>query len=123
MVASEGFPGGLGVAPLASRNPIIFAAEDSSPTHAASTIAARTGTDCEARTPPYPQVGSGRRAIYTLSGHRLWTIDGNEHLLDTYLVTGRKGIPHPGTYCVYSKSVHEWGPYDGLTMEHMVRFV
>jgi hypothetical protein len=123
VVASKGFPDGLGVTPLASGNPIIFTAEDILSSHTALTIAARTGTDCEVWTPPYPLVGSGKRASYTISSHRLWMIDENEHLVDTYLVTGRRGIPYPGTYSVCSKSVHAWGPYDGLTIERWFRGV
>jgi lipoprotein-anchoring transpeptidase ErfK/SrfK len=43
--------------------------------------------------------------------------------VDTYLVSGRKGIPYVGTYSVFSKSVNAWAPYGGITMKHMVRFV
>ena len=53
----------------------------------------------------------------------MWLIDENENLVDHYPVTGRVGIPHNNTYRVYSKSVHAWAPYGGITMKHMVRFV
>ena len=75
------------------------------------------------RPPPYPQVGSGKRIIYSNSQQRVWLIDGNENLVDTYPVSGRKGIPYVGTYSVFSKSVNAWAPYGGITMKHMVRFV
>lgn len=117
------FPDGLTATPLANGAPILLVGDNILPTATASAIASRTGQSCEPWSPPYPQVGSGKRVIYTLSGHQLWMIDEDELLVDTYLVTGRKGIPHPGTYSVYSKSVNAWGPYDGLTMKHMVRFV
>jgi hypothetical protein len=73
--------------------------------------------------PPYPQVGEGKRIIYSNSQQRVWLIDENEELVDTYLVSGKKGIPHVGTYEVYSKSVNARAPYGGITMKHMVRFV
>jgi len=73
--------------------------------------------------PPYPDVGSGKRIIYSNSEQRMWLIDGDERLVDTYPVSGRIGIPHFGTYSVYSKSVNAWAPYGGITMKHMVRFV
>ncbi|MCL1599191.1 MAG: L,D-transpeptidase, partial [Actinomycetia bacterium] len=73
--------------------------------------------------PPYPNVGSGKRIIYSNSQQRIWLIDQNNVLVDTYLVTGRKGIPYNGTYRVFSKSVNAWAPYGGITMKHMVRFV
>ena len=73
--------------------------------------------------PPYPDVGEGRRIIYSNSQQRVWMIDANEQLVDTYPVSGRKGIPHIGTYTVYSKSRNAWAPYGGITMKNMVRFV
>jgi hypothetical protein len=73
--------------------------------------------------PPYPDVGSGKRIIYSNSQQHVWLIDENENLVDHYPVSGRVGIPHYNTYRVYSKSVHAWAPYGGITMEHMVRFV
>jgi lipoprotein-anchoring transpeptidase ErfK/SrfK len=73
--------------------------------------------------PPYPQVGHGKRIIYSNSQQRVWLIDADETLHDTYLVSGRVGIPHYNTYKVFSKSVNAWAPYGGITMKHMVRFV
>ncbi|KAA3635169.1 MAG: hypothetical protein DWP92_11465, partial [Armatimonadetes bacterium] len=73
--------------------------------------------------PPYPAVGDGKRIIYSNSQQRVWLIDQDNELVDTYLVSGRLGIPHNGTYSVYSKSVNAWAPYGGITMKHMVRFV
>jgi hypothetical protein len=73
--------------------------------------------------PPYPDVGFGKRIIYSNSEQRMWLIDEADQLVDTYLVSGRIGIPHDGTYEVYSKSVNAWAPYGGITMQHMVRFV
>jgi hypothetical protein len=117
------FPDGLTATPLANGVPIVLVGDNVLPSATASAVAERTGEACSAWSPPYPDVGSGRRVIYTLSGHRVWMVDEDELLVDTYLVTGRRGIPHPGTYHVYSKSVNAWGPYDGLTMKWMVRFV
>jgi hypothetical protein len=73
--------------------------------------------------PPYPDVGKGRRIIYSNSQQQMWLIDENEQLVDTYPVSGRIGIPHNGTYTVYSKSRNAWAPYGGITMKNMVRFV
>jgi hypothetical protein len=81
------------------------------------------GSDHPAPPPPYPQVGSGKRIIYSNSAQQIWMIDENENLVDTYPVSGRIGIPHDGTYSVFSKSVNAWAPYGGITMKHMVRFV
>ena len=75
------------------------------------------------RPPPYPDIGSGKRIIYSNSQQQVWLIDAQERLVDTYAVSGRNGIPYVGTYTVYSKSVNAWAPYGGITMKHMVRFV
>ena len=73
--------------------------------------------------PPYPNVGSGKRIIYSNSQQHVWLIDEDEQLVDHYPVSGRVGIPHYNTYTVFSKSVYAWAPYGGITMKHMVRFV
>jgi hypothetical protein len=73
--------------------------------------------------PPYPNVGDGKRIIYSNSQQHVWLIDEDNQLVDDYPVSGRVGIPHYNTYTVFSKSVHAWAPYGGITMEHMVRFV
>ncbi|MEE8456860.1 MAG: DUF4214 domain-containing protein [Acidimicrobiia bacterium] len=71
---------------------------------------------------PYPDVGSGRRIIYTNGGQRVWLINGTGELYKTHQVTGRRGIPSVGRYRIYSMSRYAWAPYDGITMEYMVRF-
>jgi hypothetical protein len=81
------------------------------------------GDEAPPRPPPYPDIGSGKRIIYSNSQQQVWLIDENDNLVDTYAVSGRNGIPHVGTYTVYSKSVNAWAPYGGITMKHMVRFV
>lgn len=83
----------------------------------------RTGTASpEKPILPYPDVGSGRRIILSESGQRVWMINGSGELHKTHQVSGRRGIPGVGRYNVYSKSRYAWAPYDGITMEFMVRF-
>ena len=81
------------------------------------------GSDAPSPPPPYPDIGDGKRIIYSNSAQRVWLIDKDNVLIDSYLVSGRIGIPHDGTYSVFSKSVNAWAPYGGITMKHMVRFV
>jgi hypothetical protein len=83
----------------------------------------RTGTVApEKPILPYPDVGSGRRIIYSNSGGRIWLIDDTGELYKTHQVSGRRGIPAAGRYRVYSMSRYAWAPHDGITMEYMVRF-
>jgi putative cell wall-binding protein len=123
VVTANDFPDGLAATPATRGAPIVFASTSQMNATTADAIAARTGVACAPWAPPYPQVGSGKRIIYSNSAQRVWLIDGNENLVDTYLVSGRVGIPHYATYKVFSKSVNAWAPYGGITMKHMVRFV
>jgi putative cell wall-binding protein len=123
VVTSNDFPDGLAATPATHGAPIVFASTSQMNATTADAIAARTGTGCAPWVPPYPQIGSGKRIIYSNSAQRIWMIDANENLVDTYLVSGRVGIPHYATYSVFSKSVNAWAPYGGITMKYMVRFV
>jgi hypothetical protein len=73
-------------------------------------------------TPPYPDVGDGKRIVYSNSEQRVWLIDEREQLIDTYPVSGREAVPATGTYQVFSKSVEARATSGGITMRHMVRF-
>jgi len=76
--------------------------------------------------PPFPAIpadsGSGRRIIYSNSDQRVWIIEAGGQIRDSYLVSGRKAVPNPGTYQVFSKSAIAYAGHDGITMKHMVRF-
>lgn len=71
--------------------------------------------------PPHPDVGDGKRIIYANAAQRVWLIDENNVVVDSYLVSGREGSPSPGTYSVFSKSENAYA-YNGITMDWMVRF-
>lgn len=76
--------------------------------------------------PPYPSVpadsGAGRRIVYANTAQRIWLIEADGSVYDSYLVSGRSDRPSTGTYSVYSKSEKAWAGHDGITMNHMVRF-
>jgi hypothetical protein len=73
--------------------------------------------------PPVPaNSGAGRRIIYSNSEQRVWLVEDDGSVTDTYLVSGRKGVPAPGAYQVFSKSELAYAGHDGVTMSHMVRF-
>jgi lipoprotein-anchoring transpeptidase ErfK/SrfK len=66
--------------------------------------------------------GTGRRIVYANVAQRVWLIEEDGTLADTYLVSGRHGVPAPGTYQVFSKSETAAAGHDGITMQYMVRF-
>ena len=69
-----------------------------------------------------PNSGSGRRIVYGNSAQRVWLVNADNSVHDTYLVSGRRSTPAPGAYSVYSKSTLAWAGHDGITMQWMVRF-
>lgn len=84
----------------------------------------RTGT-----TPPGPNhppapagSGQGRRIVYSNGGQRVWLVETDGSIVDSYLVSGRVDTPDPGVYTVFSKSERAWAGHHGITMDHMVRF-
>ena len=74
--------------------------------------------------PPLPaDSGSGRRIVYSVPQQRVWLVEDDGAVSDSWLVSGRKGIPRPGTYSIYSRS--RWTTSNGgkVRMEFMLRFV
>lgn len=70
-----------------------------------------------------PNSGSGRRVVYSVPAQRVWLVNADETVHGTWLVSGRRGEPNPGTYSVFSRSRHARAKAPGITMEFMVRFV
>ncbi len=66
--------------------------------------------------------GSGRRIVYCVRCQRVWLVEANEALVQTHLVSGRAGVPRPGTYRVFSKSERAIAGSRKATMRNMVRF-
>ncbi len=66
--------------------------------------------------------GLGRRIVYSNTDQRVWWVEANGQVSNSYRVSGRENVPDPGTYLVYSKSPTAWAGHDGITMKHMVRF-
>jgi hypothetical protein len=71
--------------------------------------------------PPPPDVGVGRRIIYSNGEQRVWLVDEDGSVAKSHPVSGKEGVPALGTYSVYSKSLQTQS-YNGITMTHMVRF-
>jgi hypothetical protein len=64
--------------------------------------------------------GTGRRAVYSNAMQHVWIVEANGQIIRDYPVSGRHGLPKPGTYSVYSRSrVSRSG---SLRLNYMVRF-
>lgn len=76
--------------------------------------------------PPFPEApfdsGSGRRIVYSVEQQRVWWVDDQNVVVNSYLVSGRANTPRPGHYNVFSKSRHTTSLNGSSRMEFMVRF-
>lgn len=68
--------------------------------------------------------GEGRRAVYSKTEMRVWMIEADGSVVAAYSVSGKRSMPSPGSYKVYSRSRYAVGGEigSGITMEYMVRF-
>jgi hypothetical protein len=82
-------------------------------------------TDADASQLP-PSSGHGRRIVFDIDAQRVWLVGqrhGDDVVRRTYLVSGSlTDNLQPGSYEVYSKSMHAVGIDDSGTMRYMVRF-
>ncbi|MCA1840111.1 MAG: L,D-transpeptidase [Actinobacteria bacterium] len=69
-----------------------------------------------------PSSGSGRRVVYSVTNQRVWLVDAGEVVVGSWLVSGRRGMPRPGTYSVFSKSRFSGGLGGRVGMQYMTRF-
>jgi hypothetical protein len=77
----------------------------------------------DASTAPPADSGTGRRVVFDMSTQRVWLVGAADDVHRTYLVSGSlTDNLQPGSYQVYSRSMHAWGVDGSGTMEYMVRF-
>jgi len=72
--------------------------------------------------PAPPNTGSGRRIVYSNSAQRVWLVEADNTYAHTFLVSGRRGVPAPSTYHVFSKSVMSSAHNGALRLPYMTRF-
>jgi len=66
--------------------------------------------------------GTGRRVVYSNGSQRVWLVGDDGIAFDSWLVSGRRGVPRPGVYAVYSRSPVSTAHNGSVTMQYMVRF-
>ena len=64
--------------------------------------------------------GQGRRVVYSVGQQRVWWVEADGTVVNTYRVSGRAGTPRTGTYSVFSKS--RYASSGSARMEYMIRF-
>jgi lipoprotein-anchoring transpeptidase ErfK/SrfK len=98
----------------------------------ASGAAARTGNTIQVGDtvpPPPPEEilpadsGVGRRVVYSNSAMRVWAVEEDGTVVKTHRVSGLSGIPGPGTYTVWSRSLYTYSVNNpSIRWMYMVRF-
>lgn len=67
--------------------------------------------------------GTGRRIVYASKMQRAWVVNADNVIVRTFLVSGRRAVPKPGLYRVFSQSVTSFSPIlAGVTFRFMTRF-
>jgi len=73
--------------------------------------------------PPLPaNSGEGRRIVYSNSMQRVWLVEADGTPSHSFLVSGKSGVPAPGTYRVFSKSTMSSARGGTLRLPYMTRF-
>jgi hypothetical protein len=67
-----------------------------------------------------PNSGEGRRVVYANGAQRIWLVESNGIVVNSFRVSGRLGAPPPGTYAIASKS--EMSSAGSLRLPYMSRF-
>jgi ribosomal protein L24E len=71
--------------------------------------------------PPLPaNSGSGKRIVYSNAQQRIWLVEANEVVSNSFLVSGRHGLPAVGTYHVFAKIAME--PDGSLMLPWTLKF-
>ena len=67
--------------------------------------------------------GAGRRVVYSNSAMRVWAVEEDGAVVKTHRVSGRTGMPSPGTYTVWSRSMYTYSANNpNIRWMYMVRF-
>lgn len=66
--------------------------------------------------------GTGRRVVYSNSEQRVWLVEASGRVAGSFPVSGRRGVPSPGAYGVFSKSSMSSAHGGSLRLPYMTRF-
>lgn len=68
--------------------------------------------------------GTGQRIVVANAANMLWVVASDGSLVNSWLVSGRDGVPYPGTYHTMSKARYTHGilGHENISMEYATRF-
>ena len=69
------------------------------------------------------KTGEGRRVVYSNSLQWVWVVDKNDEVIRSMPVSGRRGVPAPGTYTVSTQAAWSFSlDFEGVNFRWMTRF-
>lgn len=72
---------------------------------------------------PPANSGTGRRVVYSNSEMRVWAVEEDGTVVKTHRVSGKSGMPSPGEYSVWSRSLYTYSAENpNIRWQYMVRF-
>lgn len=68
--------------------------------------------------------GTGQRIVVANAANMLWIVAADGSIVNSWLVSGRDGVPYPGTYHTMSKARYTHGilGHEDISMEYATRF-
>lgn len=100
---------------------------ESSTTSSTTTLASSSSSTATTGAVVVPRLprksGAGRRVVYSNMSGQVWVVNADEQVIRTFLVSGQRGVPSPGSYRVFSQSASSYSlELPGATFRYMTRF-
>lgn len=108
-------------ATVATTVPELSTTSSTTPLASSSSSTATTGAVVVPRLPR--KSGAGRRVVYSNMSGQVWVVNADEQVIRSFLVSGQRGVPSPGSYRVFSQSASSYSlELPGATFRYMTRF-
>ncbi len=72
--------------------------------------------------PLFTGQGTGKRIVYCNVCQRLWLVESDETVFDSYLISGRQGVPTPGLYQTFTRELHTNATDPSITMDYFMAY-
>ena len=66
--------------------------------------------------------GTGKRIVYCNVCQRLWLVENDETVFDSYLISGKQGVPKAGLYQTFTRELHTTASDPSYTMDYFMAY-